>query len=231
MFLREKLIAAAALVCLALPGRAAFAADDLQRVLRALDTAATNFHSTAADFEFDTYQTDPFPEKEVQRGTAFYERKGTAFQMAAHIDEVNGKATPKVYTISGGVFRLFEPMINQVTTSRKVSKYESYFELGFGASGKDLAAKWDIRYLGPETLDGSKTEKLELIAKDPTVRKNLPKVTVWIDTARGVSLKQVFDQGQGQSRVCVYFNIKVNQPLPADAFKLKTDAKTQFVEH
>ena len=90
--------------------------------------------------------------------------------------------------------------------------------LGFGASGKELAEKWNIKYLGTETIDGVKTDKLELVAKDPDVRKNIPKVTIWIDTARAVSLKQVFDEGEGQSYVCHYTNIKVNQPLPADAF-------------
>lgn len=231
MALRKKLMAAAALVCLALPGRAAMAADDLQRVLHELDTAAANFRSTTTDFEVDTYQTDPFPEKDTQKGKAYYERKGAAFQMSFHIEEINGKATPRMYTYMGGVMRLFEPMTDQMTTFKSAGKFESYFMLGFGASGKDLADKWEIKYLGPETLDGVKTEKLELVAKDPTVRKNLPMVTVWLDTARGVSLKQVFDQGQGQSRVCVYFNIKLNQPLPAEAFKAKTDAKTQYVEH
>ena len=54
--------------------------------------------------------------------------------------------------------------------------------LGFGASGKELPKKWDIKYAGPETVDGMKTDKLELVAKDPTVRKNLPKVTIWMDT-------------------------------------------------
>ncbi len=231
MTFKRHLMAAAALVCLALPGRPAHAADDLQRVLHELDVAAANFHSTAADFEFDTYQTDPFPEKDTQKGTVYYERKGTAFSMAAHINEVDGKPNPKVYTVVNGVFKLFEPMIDQVTTSNKVSKYESYLELGFGASGKDLADKWNIQDLGPETIDGIKTEKLELVAKDPAVLKLFPKVTIWIDTTRGVSLKQVFDEGQGQSRVCVYFNIKVNQSLPSDAFKLKTDSKTQYIEH
>ena len=28
------------------------------------------------------------------------------------------------------------------------AKYESYLLLGFGASGKELADKWDIKYLG-----------------------------------------------------------------------------------
>jgi outer membrane lipoprotein-sorting protein len=101
--------------------------------------------------------------------------------------------------------------------------------LGFGASGKDLEQKWDIKYLGQETLDGKKTEKLELLAKDPTVRKNIPKVTIWVDAERGVSLKQVFDEGSGQYRVSVYFNVQVNEPLPADAFTLKTDSKTQYI--
>jgi outer membrane lipoprotein-sorting protein len=78
-------------------------------------------------------------------------------------------------------------------------------------------------------LDGIKTEKLEMVPKDSAIRKNLPKVTVWMDTERGVSLKQVFDEGPGQYRVCVYFNIKVNDPLPKNAFTLETDKKTQSV--
>jgi outer membrane lipoprotein-sorting protein len=68
-----------------------------------------------------------------------------------------------------------------------------------------------------------------MVPKDLAIRKNLPKATLWIDPERGVSLKQVFNEGPGQYRVSVYFNIKVNQPLPADAFVLKTDSKTQFV--
>lgn len=222
--LRVALLSLLALACRPVFG------DDLTRVLSELDKAAANFHSTAADFEFDTYQTDPFPDKDVQKGTAYYERKGEAFSMAAHIDEVNGKPVPKIYSFSEGQLKLDDVMNNQVITYKRLSKFESWFMLGFGASGKDLSDKWDIKYDGPETLDGVKTEKLELVAKDETVRKNLPKVTVWLDTARAISLKQVFDEGQGVSRVCVYFDIKVNQALPADAFKLKTDSKTTYQE-
>jgi len=218
------------LALLALPCRALFAEDDLARVLKELDASAAKFHSTTADFEADTYQTDPFPDKDVQKGTEYYERKGSAFSMAAHINEVNGKPVPKIYTFTDGQFKLDEVMNNQVITFKRATKYESWVMLGFGASGKELEDKWEIKYDGPETLDGVKTEKLELVPKDPTVRRNLPKVTVWLDTARAISLKQVFDEGQGVSRVCVYFNIRVNQALPADAFKLKTDSKTTYQE-
>ncbi len=203
-------------------------AQDLKSVLTKLDVAAANFHSTSANFEIDSIQTDPVPDKDVQKGTVYYARHGSDFQMAAHIDEENGKPVPKIYTFSKGVFRLYEKLPDQVTTYKN-DKIGGYLLLGFGASGKELSDKWDITYGGQETLNGVKTEKLELIPKDPAVRKNLPKVTVWMDTEHAVSRKQVFDEGQGQSRVSVYFNFKFNQPLPSDVFTFKTDSKTQFI--
>src|SRR5208337_2114692 len=117
--------------------------------------------------------------------TVYYERTGAAFQMAAHINEINGRPAQKVYTYSKGVFRLFETGINQVTTYSKLNKIESYLMLGFGASGKDLEEKWEIKYVGPETLTEGKvemkTEKLELIAKDPDIKKYISKATIWVD--------------------------------------------------
>ena len=116
-----------------------------------------------------------------------------------------------------------------MTTLSKLSQYEGWFMLGFGAGGKELQEKWDIKYDGPETVDGIQTAKLELVPKDPTVKKNLPMVTLWMDIDRAVSVKQYFDEGQGQSRTCHYTSIKLNQPLPKDAFTFKTDSKTTFV--
>jgi len=203
---------------------------DREWVLHKLDEAAKNFHSTSTDFEFDSVTTDPIPDKDVQTCTVYYDRTGKNVRMAAHITKDNNNQIDKVYTFSGGVFKLFEGgNMNQVTTFAKASKYESYLMLGFGASGKDLEEKWGIKYLGCEALDGVKTEKLDLVAKDPDVRKNIAKVTVWMDVERGISLKQIFDEGSGQYRVSVYFNRKVNQSLPADAFTFNTNAKTQQV--
>ena len=186
---RSKLIAAVALLVLVLPVRSAFAADDLDRVLRELDTSAANFRSTSADFQFDTYQTDPIPEKDTQKGAAFYDRKGAAFQMSAHIAEMNGKPSPRTYTYSGGVLRLFEPLIDQVTTFKSAGKFESYIMLGFGASGKDLADKllyraWfalsssDVKSNDPtvfakKVLDGDRTlEAAKHLERIRTVFKN-----------------------------------------------------------
>ncbi len=155
----------------------------------------------------------------MQKGTAYYDRKGNSFQMAAHFHQHNGRPTGKIYVFSGGVFKVSDTgKESDAKTYTNVSKYQGYLMLGFGASGKELEEKWDMKYLGTETIDGVTTDKLELVAKDPAVRKTIAKVTVWMDTARAVSLKVIFDEGEGQSWVCHYTNIKMNQPLPGNAF-------------
>ena len=221
-------MAIALMANLALPS--AFAADkEPERVLHKLDAAARNFHTTAADFQFDSYETDPIPDKDTQRGRIYYQRNGSAIQMAVHVAEHNGKPDGKVYTYVNGVFRLFEPKMNQITVLTKFNKFESYVLLGFGASGEDLEKKWEVKAVGAETLDGIHCDKLELTARDPEVRKHLGKVTLWVDADRAISVKQVFEESASAYRVSVYFNVKMNQPLPGDAFVLKTNAQTQTV--
>ncbi|UWZ81963.1 LolA family protein [Occallatibacter riparius] len=219
------------LVAVTVFGAPAMRADDLDSVLRKLDAAAVSFRSTSADFKIVNAMTDPIPETEEQTGAVYYERKNKSFQMAAHIQQVDGRPVPKTYMFSGGEMKLWEGgALNQVTTLTKAGKFESYLALGFGASGKDLEEKWTITYDGDETIAGVKTAKLELVAKDPGVRKNLPKVIVWMDTTRGISMKQFFDEGQGQSRTCTYSNIKLNASLPGDAFTFPTNSKTQYIK-
>ncbi len=55
---RSKLVLFIILAAALLPASAA-RADDLASVLRKLDAAAKDFHTTAANFEFDTIQTEP----------------------------------------------------------------------------------------------------------------------------------------------------------------------------
>jgi outer membrane lipoprotein-sorting protein len=218
MYLRTKILYLAIFSIALLPSRTALA-DDLNQVLQKLDVAAKNFHTTSASVEFDTIQTDPIPDKDVKTGTAYYERKGNSFQMAAHMTKHNDGPSQQAYVFSGGALRISDTgKAGDAKTYTQAGKYESYLMLGFGASGTDLQDKWTVTYDGTEMIGGVKTDKLELVAKDPSVRKNIPKVTIWLDTARAVSLKQVFDEGEGESRICTYTNIKVNQGVPGDAF-------------
>jgi outer membrane lipoprotein-sorting protein len=214
---------------LLIPARAVFAAADLQTVLAQLNASAARFHSASASFEQVNEMTEPIPDKDVLNGNIYTEHRGNSVQLGIHLATENGKPAPKVIVIKGGVFSMYEKLTNQLTTSKKAGKYESYLSLVSVGSGTNLEANWNITYQGAETMNGVMVTKLDLVPKDPEVLKLFRKVTIWIDPERGVSLKQYFDQGQGQSKTVVYSNIKLNESLPGDAFSFKTDSKTQVI--
>lgn len=227
MHLRIKLVFSAALALAFIPARAALAApqDDLKSVLERLNVAAANFHSTTADVEFDDITTDPIYDKDVFKGVVYYDRKGTAFRMGVHFSQHNRKPSTKAYTFVGGVLKVHESGSDQVNTYAQAGKWESYVMLGFGASGADLEAKWEIKLIGWETVAGVRTAELELVAKDPEVRKNLSKVTIWVDPDRAVSLKQVFTLSPTSSKVGLFSNFKLNGSLPGDAFSFQSETQ------
>jgi hypothetical protein len=199
-------------------------AQDLKTVLQRLDVAARGFTNVTANFEFDTVQTNPVPDTDIMTGVIYYQRTGGHFQMAAHvhqrIDDGQPHPAAMIYIFSGGVLRQSDTgKASDAHTIDRASKYESYLMLGFGASGKELQDKWDVSYLGTEKVDGITTDKLQLIPKDPEIRAGLPKVTLWMDTVHAVSLKQVFDEGDGNSRTSHYTDFKFAQSsLASNAF-------------
>ena len=48
----------------------------------------------------------PIFDKDVQKGVVYYKRDCKNSQMAAHINEVNGRPVPKVVVSSGGKIEL-----------------------------------------------------------------------------------------------------------------------------
>jgi outer membrane lipoprotein-sorting protein len=229
MHLKRPLAFAVFLGLIPLAAQTAFAADDLNSVLSKLNASAAKFHNTSADLEWDTAQTYPVPDTDTQKGVVYYQRNGSSFQMGVHIATDNGQQSPKVLVCcKDGSIQLYEKLPDQVTILSRLSQYRDWFGLGFGASGTELAEKWDIKYDGPEMIDGVQTAKLEMVPKDPTVKKNLPNVILWMDLSRAISVKQYFDEGQGQSRTVHYTNIKMNQSLPKEAFTFKTDKQTTY---
>lgn len=228
--LSGRLFFAGLLAYLLIPAHAAFAAGNLQATLAQLDAAAARFHSTTANFEFKSVQTEPVPDTEIQKGVVYYRREGSTFHMGIHINSVDGAPAERIIVCcEEGTVQLYDARLNQVTRLSKLSQYESWFMLGFGASGKDLAQKWEITDDGPETVDGVKTEKLELVAKDPAVRRNIAKVTLWMNLETGVSLRQRFDEDPSHYRIATYTNIKMNESQPRDAFSFKTNKQTAIV--
>ena len=203
-------------------------AGDLDAVLRQMDAASANFRSAEADFKKDLFQR-VVRETTTQAGTIYFLKTGGGLQMGAQI------APPGAKTLaySGGTLQFFDQSTDHLTivdARANQAQYESFLTLGFGGSGRDLEKAWKITDQGSETIsDGTanvKTEKLDLVSKDPNGSNTFTHVTIWVDPARAVSLKQQFFTPSGDIQTATYSHIRYNAKVDTKKYAIKTDAKT-----
>jgi outer membrane lipoprotein-sorting protein len=208
------------------------ASGDVQKVLQQLDAAAAKFQSAQADFSWDQF-TAAVSDHDIQSGTISFQRKsGAGTEVAAYIEKPNTKDPQKIITFDGKEAHYYLPATKQLTIIKagaNSGQWESFLTLGFGGSGKDLERNWKVSLQGTETLDGVQVDKLDLVPIQASVANMFSHVTVWVDPARGISLKQVFYQGDsGDMRTATYKNIRYNVPIAPSVFqpKIPKDAST-----
>ena len=219
------------------PPQADAASSPLDTVLKKMDTAAAGFRSTQAEFEWDTYEKVIDEVDDIQKGTIYYRRAGKEIEMMADVKQAGDdpnklKPEPKFVLFSKGKVLMYQPKMDQVTQfdlGKNRADLETYVVLGFGGSGQDLAKTFDITYVGPETINGIATAKLKLVPKSERVRNTYKEIDLWIDLDKGISVQQQAFQPNGNYRLAKYSNIRVNEKLNDDVFKLKTTSKTQTV--
>jgi outer membrane lipoprotein-sorting protein len=230
IFSKKFLVAVAVTVCLLSSAWAQNDSASLDKLLGQMDVAAKNFHTTQATFVWDHYYVvlKEIDDSASQKGKIYFRREGAEIQMAADIS-----APDKEYLLyTGGKVQVYQPKIEQVneySPGKSRGDVESFLVLGFGGSGHDLLKSYDVKLAGAETANGIASEKLELIPKSEALKKNIVRILLWIDPARGISVQQQFFEPSGDYRLAKYSEIQTNQKLPEGVFKLKTTGKTKFV--
>jgi outer membrane lipoprotein-sorting protein len=231
MNLRQLSLAAAlTLAPLAAPMQAP-AQSQLNSVLSQMDAASARFKNAQANVRYDNY-TRVVNDHDIETGSIYIERTGTAEQMGAVFYNVGPDNKPastpaRIVSFDGPTLRIFTVGTNQVDLFKagaNQAKYDSFLTLGFGGSGKDLQRIWDITDQGPDTIDGTKTEKLDLVSKDAGVKNMFTHITIWIDPTRGVSLKQIFYAPNGDNRIATYSNIRLNGSVNRKPYEISKKA-------
>jgi outer membrane lipoprotein-sorting protein len=229
LFLSLMLMPAAAVAAQApaTPAQAKAAAGNLESVLAAMDRAADNFKTAEASFVWDQY-SKVINDHDLQNGTIYYRRAGNELQMASDISS----PARKYVLFANGKMQVYQPEIEQVTeynAGKNKADFESFLVLGFGGRGRDLQKSFEVRYDGAETVNGVQAAKLTLTPKQVKVRNMFQQIILWIDPARGISVQQQLIEPSGDYRLAKYSNIKINQNIANEVFKLKTSGKTKWV--
>jgi outer membrane lipoprotein-sorting protein len=198
----------------------------LERTLTSMDNAAKSFRTAEASFNFDQY-TKLVNETDTQKGRLYFRRQSQDVEMAADFSD------PRQYAIyANGKAQLYNPktdIVNEYKADKNRSQVDAMLLLGFGGGGHTLLANYDVAYAGTENVNGVNASKLELTPKSKEMLKNITKIVLWIDPARGISVQQQMFFPGGDYRMAKYSDIQLNRKVSDDVFKLKTTGKTKFI--
>ena len=117
---------------------------------------------------------------------------------------------PKMQTVGSEVTWVYRALVDQ------------FLLIGFGTSGKELLAAYQIKYLGTENIGGANAAHLELIPKSKEVLKQLKKLDLWVHESAAYPIQQKITQPAGDCmQFFTYSGVDLNTPHSDASLKLK----------
>jgi|SRR5579859_3553219 len=204
------------------------ATGSLDEVLARMDRAAGSFQAFSADLQ-SVAHTAVINEDDTDSGTILLKRTKHGMDMLMDFTAPNKKSI----ALRDHKVEIYYPnqqTIQEYDISRYRALVEQFMLIGFGTSGRELAAANVVKVLGTDTVAGQETTGLELVPKSGEVLKNLKKMELWISDARTYPVRQKFYLTAGDYKLVTYTNVKVNPPLSDSDLKLKVpkDTKREF---
>jgi len=199
--------------------------ESLENILARMDRAAASFKDMSADVHW-LQHTAAINLDAVDIGTILLKRSKHDIRMRVEFTAPDRKSL----ALQGHKLEIYYPNTNTVEeydTGKYREMLDQFLLIGFGTSGKELAAAYAMKVLGSETVAGQAATHLELIPKSAEMLKNLKKLEMWIADTNLYPVQQKFYLLGGDYRLVTYTNVKVNIGLrDADlGLKLPKDVK------
>ena len=202
---------------------------DLEQVLANMDRAASGFAGMEAGITRMKYMA-LLEEKTTESGE-IYVRKDKSGKVRLLINF----REPYNYhlAVSGDKAEIYRPRIATVeeySIAKHRDTFQQAFLLGFGTTADYLRENYELQFLGEENSDGQATVRLELIPKSEGMRKQVPKLEMWVSTETWQAVRQKLHQpGDEDYRVFTYNNVKLNPKISDKVFKLDIPKKTKRI--
>jgi outer membrane lipoprotein-sorting protein len=187
---------------------------DAQSVLQRMDKAAPAFKAMTADLKMMTY-IKILDDKTTDAGTVTVQRVKKNDTRA--FIQFSGEAARNL-TLQGQKVVIYYPNLNQYQDYDlgKTVNVNQFLLLGFGSSGKELSASYDIKSAGTEKIAGTETTKLLLTPKDLKTQEHLKTAEIWVPNDSANPIQQQFNEPSGNYRLVTYTNIKLIPHLQQD---------------
>lgn len=195
-------------------------AQTLDAAFSRMDKAAAGFKSVAADLNRVSY-TALIKEKTTESGSIkIFRPKQNDTRMLVEFTQPETRAV----AYQNKKVQLFYPKINTVQEydmGKQASLIDQFLLLGFGTPSSDLKKSYAVKYLNEDTVEGQKSDHLELTPTNSEARQRVTRIEMWLNQSTGQPVQlQIFQPSKDYSLI-TYTNLKVNSGLTADAVALK----------
>ncbi|HYI95501.1 MAG TPA: outer membrane lipoprotein-sorting protein [Bryobacteraceae bacterium] len=188
-------------------------------VLSKLDKAASSFKSMSGNISQSNY-TKVLDETTTETGQISLKKVGPK-ELSVLINFVT--PNPRMVAFGGRKAEIYYPKLKSVQEydlGKRSDLLDQFLLVGFGTTGKDLKANYNVKFLGDESIAGQKTHKLELTpGAGPRIEK-LQKLELWVAAEGAYPVQQKFIQQSGDYYLITYTDVQLNPQLGNEAFKL-----------
>ncbi len=203
------------------------ATDSLDNVLARMDRGSASFRALSADVSW-TQHTAVINDDTVDTGTMLLKRTKHDIRMLVNLTAPNARTV----ALHEQKLEIYYPKMHEVDgwdVGQHRDLLQQFLLVGFGTSGKELAAAYSMKVLGSDTIAGQAALRLELVPKSAEVLKNLKKLELWIPESDVYPIQQKFFLAAGDYKLVTYTNVKVNPPLKDSNLELKVPKNTKRV--
>ena len=198
------------------------AADPLAGVLAKMDTVSATFKGAKANLKRISHNASVDINTESSGTMVLKRLPPHDVRTLVHFTEPNDE---QAY-VGNGIADRYYPKVKTIQEYKIGGKNQSFFEqfylLAFGGSGKDLVANYDVTYVGSEAVGAEKASHLQLVPKNPGVKKNFTKIDLWVTEANATPVQLKLSQPSGDTTTFVYSNVQMNPKISDKDLQLKT---------
>jgi len=196
--------------------------DPLQQVFARIDKTAATFKGFTANMTRTTHHHLLPMDEPPETGTIVV-RRAKPHELQMRLDFAPPEQ--KRVVLDKTNIEIYNPKTNTIQPVQlgKENKQimEQFLLLGFGSTSADLQKGYTVTYGGPETVQGEKTDRIELLPKVEEVKHQVQRIDLWISQASGLAIQQkLFFPGGEDYQVVTYSNMKQRSNISENEVKL-----------
>lgn len=197
----------------------------LDRVLNKFDNFSKMLRTFQADIIQRKYHSILQEFDDPEKGQLEFRKATDGMYLKKEIQEP-GRTT---LLVTPHEILVYYPKKNQALR-RNIKEHQArYANIGIGTSVEDLRKNFTIDYVKDEVVEKKIYHIIDLHPTNSAIKNYFKTLSLWIDSASGVPVRQRIYEDNGDYTDIQFLNIKINKKIKDKTFELRLPKNVEFI--